>query len=249
MYTRDGGALDAQTRTDAQGRFAFVSAVDFTGDWIAQFYTTDADGRKQWSRIALDRWFEPEQRRLDPRETEVHPPLAPADAADVAAERPDTFAWRDTIPRYVASELHEAVVTHRNRYRGFTGNRYTWNGGEEAGMRQCDIFYDITRAVERCKDAGHNPGYIMDFLAYLDNNASVDRNFDPAADAPDRSIDVGVDYGRLIPASAMLGAGYLVLMDDLARSLLSMELPLGVVTSIMGAPFFVYLIIKKKERR
>lgn len=60
---------------------------------------------------------------------------------------------------------------------------------------------------------------------------------------------VGVDYGRLIPASAMLGAGYLLLMDDLARSLLSMELPLGVVTSIMGAPFFVYLIIKKKERR
>ena len=59
---------------------------------------------------------------------------------------------------------------------------------------------------------------------------------------------VGVDYGRLIPASAMLGAGYLVLMDDLARSILSMELPLGVVTSIMGAPFFIYLIIKRKER-
>lgn len=58
---------------------------------------------------------------------------------------------------------------------------------------------------------------------------------------------VGADYGRLIPASAMLGAGYLVLMDDVARSVLSMELPLGVVTSIMGAPFFVYLIIKKKE--
>lgn len=59
---------------------------------------------------------------------------------------------------------------------------------------------------------------------------------------------VGVDYGRLIPASALLGAGYLVLMDDIARSILSMELPLGVVTSIMGAPFFVYLIIKRKER-
>jgi iron complex transport system permease protein len=59
---------------------------------------------------------------------------------------------------------------------------------------------------------------------------------------------VGVDYGRLIPACAMLGAGYLVLMDDIARSVLSMELPLGVVTSIMGAPFFIYLIIKRKER-
>lgn len=59
---------------------------------------------------------------------------------------------------------------------------------------------------------------------------------------------VGVDYSRLIPASAMLGAAYLVLMDDIARSVLSLELPLGVVTSIMGAPFFVYLIIKRKER-
>lgn len=59
---------------------------------------------------------------------------------------------------------------------------------------------------------------------------------------------VGVDYSRLIPASAMLGAGYLVLMDDIARSILSMELPIGVVTSIIGAPFFLYLIIKRKER-
>lgn len=59
---------------------------------------------------------------------------------------------------------------------------------------------------------------------------------------------VGVDYSRLIPASAMLGGGYLILVDDITRSVLSMELPLGVVTSIMGAPFFIYLIIKRKER-
>ncbi len=59
---------------------------------------------------------------------------------------------------------------------------------------------------------------------------------------------VGVDYSRLIPASAMLGGGYLILVDDLARSVFSMELPLGVVTSIIGAPFFIYLIIKRKER-
>ena len=59
---------------------------------------------------------------------------------------------------------------------------------------------------------------------------------------------VGVDYSRLIPASAMLGGGYLILVDDIARSILSMELPPGVVTSIMGAPFFIYLIIKRKER-
>lgn len=58
---------------------------------------------------------------------------------------------------------------------------------------------------------------------------------------------VGADYRRLIPASAMLGGIYLLLMDDLARSILSMELPLGVVTSIMGVPFFIFLILKKRR--
>lgn len=58
---------------------------------------------------------------------------------------------------------------------------------------------------------------------------------------------VGADCGRLIPACGMLGAVYLILMDDLARSVLSLEIPIGVVTSIMGAPFFVYLIIKRKD--
>ena len=58
---------------------------------------------------------------------------------------------------------------------------------------------------------------------------------------------VGADSGRLLPACAMLGGTYLVLMGDLARSLLSMELPIGVVTSIMGAPFFIYLILRRRE--
>lgn len=58
---------------------------------------------------------------------------------------------------------------------------------------------------------------------------------------------VGVDYDRLIPASAILGAGYLLLMDDIARCMLSMELPLGVVTSIMGVPFFLCLIVRRKS--
>ena len=59
---------------------------------------------------------------------------------------------------------------------------------------------------------------------------------------------VGADYRRLLPASALLGAVYLLLMDGLARSLLSLELPLGVVTSIAGAPFFICLICKRRGR-
>jgi iron complex transport system permease protein len=57
---------------------------------------------------------------------------------------------------------------------------------------------------------------------------------------------VGPDYKRLVPACAILGASFLMLMDDVARTLLSLELPLGVVTSVIGAPFFVYLIIKRR---
>jgi len=59
---------------------------------------------------------------------------------------------------------------------------------------------------------------------------------------------VGADCRRLIPASALLGASYLVLMDDAARALFSMELPLGVVTSVVGAPFFILLILRKEGR-
>jgi iron complex transport system permease protein len=47
----------------------------------------------------------------------------------------------------------------------------------------------------------------------------------------------------------MVGAAYLVLMDDIARSVLSLELPLGVVTSVIGAPFFLFLIVNKKKER
>ena len=59
---------------------------------------------------------------------------------------------------------------------------------------------------------------------------------------------VGPDHRIVIPLCATVGASFLILVDDISRSLLSMELPLGVVTSIMGAPFFIYLIIKRKER-
>ena len=60
---------------------------------------------------------------------------------------------------------------------------------------------------------------------------------------------VGPCHSRLLPACAMLGAICLLVMDAIARSLLSLELPLGVVTNVLGAPFFVYLILRRKERR
>ncbi len=52
---------------------------------------------------------------------------------------------------------------------------------------------------------------------------------------------VGPSHRILLPVSTMLGAAFLLLVDDLARSL-STELPLGVLTSLIGAPAFLYLL-------
>lgn len=55
---------------------------------------------------------------------------------------------------------------------------------------------------------------------------------------------VGPDNRELLPVAVLLGAIYLVVVDDLARLLLAVEIPLGIVTSLVGIPFFV-LVLKK----
>lgn len=58
---------------------------------------------------------------------------------------------------------------------------------------------------------------------------------------------VGPDHKILLPASIIAGAFFLLLIDDIARSLTTVEIPLGILTAIIGAPFFIYLLIKSKE--
>jgi iron complex transport system permease protein len=58
---------------------------------------------------------------------------------------------------------------------------------------------------------------------------------------------VGPDHKILLPASIILGAFFLLLIDDISRALISVEIPLGILTAIIGAPFFIYLLGKSKE--
>lgn len=58
---------------------------------------------------------------------------------------------------------------------------------------------------------------------------------------------VGAEFSRLMPASLLIGAIFLVLTDNVARNLGSVELPLGVLTSLIGAPFFLYLLLKRRD--
>ena len=54
----------------------------------------------------------------------------------------------------------------------------------------------------------------------------------------------GYDYRRLVPASILMGGTFLLLVDDLARIVTSSEIPLGILTSFVGAPVFVWLILQ-----
>ena len=57
----------------------------------------------------------------------------------------------------------------------------------------------------------------------------------------------GPDNRILIPVSAITGAILLVFSDTIARTLLSpVELPVGIITALLGAPFFCYLLRKRK---
>lgn len=53
---------------------------------------------------------------------------------------------------------------------------------------------------------------------------------------------VGPSFPRLIPASAILGGGYLLLIDTLARTVAAVEIPLGILTAVVGTPFFIALL-------
>jgi iron complex transport system permease protein len=59
---------------------------------------------------------------------------------------------------------------------------------------------------------------------------------------------VGSDHRRLIPASLFMGGGFLVLCDALARSLFApAELPVGIVTTLLGGPFFLWLLLRRQK--
>ncbi|MCB6311587.1 FecCD family ABC transporter permease [Gordonibacter pamelaeae] len=58
---------------------------------------------------------------------------------------------------------------------------------------------------------------------------------------------IGCDYRKLLPASMLMGASFLLIVDDVARLATTSEIPIGILTAFVGAPFFLYLITRKKQ--
>lgn len=55
---------------------------------------------------------------------------------------------------------------------------------------------------------------------------------------------VGPNYSRLLPMSMVIGASFMLIVDDLSRTIVATEIPLGILTALVGAPVFAYLIKK-----
>ena len=58
---------------------------------------------------------------------------------------------------------------------------------------------------------------------------------------------VGSNFIALLPGSALIGATYLLLIDDAARGIFKAEIPLSILTALIGAPYLIYLLVKKKD--
>ena len=58
---------------------------------------------------------------------------------------------------------------------------------------------------------------------------------------------VGSNFIALLPGSALIGATYLLLIDDAAHGIFKAEIPLSILTALIGAPYFIYLLVKTKD--
>jgi len=58
---------------------------------------------------------------------------------------------------------------------------------------------------------------------------------------------VGSDHKIMIPQSIILGSSFLLIMDNIARTLTSAEIPISIITAFIGAPFFAYLLITRRN--
>ena len=60
---------------------------------------------------------------------------------------------------------------------------------------------------------------------------------------------VGAEFARVLPVSALLGAGFMLLVDTACRSVGRTELPPGVLTALIGTPVFIWLLAVTFRRR
>jgi iron complex transport system permease protein len=108
-------------------------------------------------------------------------------------------------------------------------------GSESAGTRGLDVtrtqraaFFSASLATGAAVSIGGPIGFIGIIIPHLVR------------------LLVGSDHRLVLPASALFGAAFLIGCDVLARTLMApVELPVGVITALIGGPFFLWLLVRK----
>jgi len=59
---------------------------------------------------------------------------------------------------------------------------------------------------------------------------------------------VGQDNKKIIPASTIIGASFLIIVDTISRNLTGAEIPLGIITGFVGTPFFAFVLMKQRKK-
>lgn len=171
-----GESIEGATRTNNKGEYAFESNIDFEGNYIVKFVMKQETGKRTFTRLMIDRWFSPQPRPL--WHTDLALPIKPITTDDFTANPKEntTFEWVDTLQRAVFSTLNSAEVVARVRkYKGLQGSKYTWGGGEKAGMKHAMKYINVIREVERSKDCGRQEGMrVIDLLQYSNNRIQHD---------------------------------------------------------------------------
>lgn len=57
---------------------------------------------------------------------------------------------------------------------------------------------------------------------------------------------VGVDHQRLLPISIITGSIFMIIVDLIARTAIAAEIPVGIITALVGAPFFAFLFYRTR---
>ena len=190
--------VSGSTVTDSLGNFALL-APSFYGDGIGYFTTTVKDKRQRCG-VALNRGFSPAPAAYEPEQLLISPP-----ATDISHVRqPQLFEWTDTLPKIV--HLPEVRVKDKQHFFPY-GSRYTWLGGESAGLRYATIYYNIEQELETELDKGDTDPSLWDWLKQRNKHVDVEFSMNATTGTHDNGRSELSDYSPAQQQAMRLSQG------------------------------------------
>lgn len=170
-----GEVIEGKTLTDNKGRFVFESNVNFEGNYIAKFVLKNALGKRQFTRLTLDRWFSPQPRPLWATDLDLNI-YTPNEVNNDDNPSTQLFEWADTLQAPITTISKAAeIVAKTRKYKGLNGSRYTWGGGEKTGINHAVKYINAVRTLEQSRDMGQAQDLrAIDLIQLSSNNVQFD---------------------------------------------------------------------------